>query len=53
MSDVTVHCPACGGGIKAPVRVEAVKLSQMGKRVEVFFGSVVVDHVCEDDDAAL
>jgi hypothetical protein len=48
MSDVTVHCPACGGGISAPVKVEAVQLSRMGQRVEVFFGSIVVDHVCAE-----
>ena len=47
MSEAIVHCPACGGGISAPVRVEAVKLSRAGQRVEVFFNSIVVDHVCE------
>lgn len=50
MGEVTVHCPACGGGISAPVRAEAVQLSRAGQRVEVFFNSIVVDHVCEDSD---
>lgn len=48
MSEVTVHCPACGGAISTPVRVKAVELSRMGQRVEVFFNSTVVEHVCEE-----
>lgn len=44
---VTVHCPACGGGIEAPVQVEAVKYSTHGRRVEVFFNSITVEHECE------
>lgn len=45
-----VHCPDCGAGIEVPVRVKAVELSRMGQRVEVFFGSVVVEHVCEPQE---